>query len=180
MADSRPQCTAPPWPPTIREDSNNTLRTPAAPLLLFAPPGVLSVPPLPPSSPPPDAPHGARWTACRVALHPRNTTRHNTTLQYPLYSASVALYNGTFVGYNLCEERVRKRNKKINRKRRGGPESPAIGFAQYSVVAGYRLTSHGLLVVFSVEPCKDPFVFAKVVARGFSLSMTRGHLSLMA
>lgn len=26
--------------------------------------------------------------------------------QYPLYSASVALYDGTFVGYNLCEERV--------------------------------------------------------------------------
>lgn len=26
--------------------------------------------------------------------------------QYPLYSASVALYNGTFVGYNLCEPKV--------------------------------------------------------------------------
>lgn len=37
-------------------------------------------------------------------------------LQYPLYSASVALYGGTFVGYNLCEAKVTAKRDAVERQ----------------------------------------------------------------
>ncbi|CAM9639866.1 unnamed protein product, partial [Scytosiphon promiscuus] len=78
--------------------------------------------------------------------------------QYPLYSASVALYNGTFVGYNLCEERgwgldVTSLNNALTEAKRNGITLRALVFINPGNPTGNCLTVSDLqqLVRFAYD-----------------------------
>ncbi|CBJ25743.1 nicotinanamine aminotransferase A [Ectocarpus siliculosus] len=78
--------------------------------------------------------------------------------QYPLYSASVALYSGTFVGYNLCEAKgwgldTASLNNALNEARRNGITLRALVFINPGNPTGNCLTVEDLrqLVRFAYD-----------------------------